>query len=145
MDLVQDQYKLKDDFRLIEDSLQALSKRVFQIESFVTEKVTEIKTNMKGGLKQLEERKKPEAGEHQQRTMQNVNDLALMLSEVMNQMQQEMAGKMAGSQMCSKPGGKGGKKGKVPSDKISDAQGEMNKQMQKMKDALEKDLSLIHI
>ncbi len=138
VDLVQDQYKLKDDFRLIEDSLQALSKRVFQIESFVTEKVTDIKSNMKDGIKQLEERKKPEAGEHQQRTMQNVNDLALMLSEVMNQMQQEMAGKMSGNQMCNKPGGKGGKKGKVPSDKISDAQGEMNKQMQKMKDALEK-------
>ncbi|MEM9822613.1 MAG: DUF4175 domain-containing protein, partial [Bacteroidota bacterium] len=136
VDLVQGQYKLKDDFKLVEDSLQALSKRVFQIESFITEKVTEIKSNMKQGLTDLEERKKLEASEHQQRTMKNVNDLALMLSEVMEQMQQQMSGMMAGNQMCNKPGGKGGKSGNVPMDKISNAQGELNKQMKRMKDAM---------
>ena len=135
---VQQQYKLKDDFKLIEDSLQALSKRVFQIESFVTEKVTEIKTNMKESLETLEERKKPQANDHQQRTMKNVNDLALMLSEVMDQMQQQMSSMMAGSQMCSKPGGKQGKSGKVPMDKISQGQKTLNDQMQQMKDALER-------
>ncbi len=135
---VQQQYKLKDDFKLIEDSLQALSKRVFQIESFVTEKVTEIKTNMKESLKTLEERKKPQANDHQQRTMKNVNDLALMLSEVMDQMQQQMSSMMAGSQMCSKPGMQKGKMGKVPMDKISKGQKSLNDQMQQMKDALER-------
>lgn len=137
VDLVQQQFKLKDDFRLIEDSLQALSKRVFQIESFVTEKVTEIKENMREGLEELEERKKPQAGEHQQRAMKNVNDLALMLSEVMNQMQQQMSGMMAGNQMCNKPGGQG-QQGKTPKDKISQGQQNLNQQMQKMKEALEK-------
>ncbi len=138
---VQQQYKLKDDFKLIEDSLQELSKRVFQIESFVTEKVTEINSNMKSSLKELEERKKPQANDHQQRTMTNVNDLALMLSEVMDQMQQQMSSMMSGSQMCSKPGGKSGKSGKsgkVPMDKISEGQKQMNGQMQQMKDAMEK-------
>lgn len=130
VDLVQQQYKLKDDFKLIEDSLQALSKRVFQIESFVTEKVTEIKGNMKDGLDDLEERKKRQAGDHQQRVMTNVNDLALMLSEVMNQMQQQMSGMMSGSQMCNKPGGKGS--GQKPSDKISQGQQQMKNQMEKM-------------
>ena len=137
VDLVQDQFKLKDDFKLIEDSLQELSKRIFQIESFVTEKVTEVKSNMKDGLEELEERKVPQANDHQQRTMKNVNDLALMLSEVMNQMQEQMSSMMAGSQMCNKPGGKGGgKKGNVPSDKISEGQGELNKQMEKMKEGM---------
>ena len=135
---VQQQYKLKDDFKLIEDSLQELSKRVFQIESFVTEKVTEINSNMKSSLEELEERKKPQAADHQQRTMTNVNDLALMLSEVMDQMQQQMSSMMAGSQMCSKPGGKSGKSGKVPMDKISQGQKQMNGQMQQMKDAMER-------
>lgn len=135
---VQQQYKLKDDFKLIEDSLQELSKRVFQIESFVTEKVTEINSNMKSSLEELEERKKPQATDHQQRTMKNVNDLALMLSEVMDQMQQQMSSMMAGNQMCSKPGGKSGKSGKVPMDKISQGQKQMNGQMQQMKDAMEK-------
>jgi hypothetical protein len=137
VDLVQQQFKLNDDFRLIEDSLQALSKRVFQIESYVTEKVMEIKGNMKKGLDDLEERKKPQASDHQQRVMKNVNDLALMLSEVMNQMQQQMAAMMPGNQMCNKPGGSGGKPGKVPQDKMSPGQQKLNEDMKKMKQAME--------
>jgi len=138
VDLVQGQYKLKDDFQLIEDSLQALSKRVFQIESFVTEKVTEIKSNMKDGLNNLEERRKPQASDHQQRTMKNVNDLALMLSEVMNQMQQQMSSMMSGDQMCKNPGNGKGKKGQVPKDKMSQGQEQLNQQMQKMMEGLKK-------
>jgi hypothetical protein len=137
VDLVQQQFKLKDDFKLIEDSLQALSKRVYQIESFVTEKVAEVKDNMKESLEELEERRKPQAAEHQQRTMKNVNDLALMLSEVMQQMQQQMSGMMAGNQMCTNPGS-GSKPGQVPSDKISQGQQQLNQGMQKMKEGLEK-------
>lgn len=135
--LVQEQFKLQDDFRLVEDSLQALSKRVFQIESFVTEKVSDIKANMRESLKELEERQKLQAGEHQQRGMKNINDLALMLSEVMNQMQQQMSSMMSGDQMCTNPNpnGKGGKK---PSDKMSQGQQELNEQMKKMKDGLQK-------
>ena len=132
VELVQNQFKLQDDFRLVEDSLQALSKRVIQIESFVTEKVLEVKENMKESIEQLEERKQPQAANYQQRSMKNVNDLALMLSEVMNQMQQQMSGMMQGNQMCSKPGGQGGKPGNVPMDKITKGQGELNKQMEKM-------------
>jgi len=137
VELVQDQYKLKDDFKLIEDSLQALSKRVFQIESFVTEKVTEIKSNLRDGIDQLEERKVPLAAKHQQVAMKNVNDLALMLNEVMEQMQQQMSSMMAGSQNCSKPGGKG-KDGKKPMDQIGQGQQDLNKQMQEMKEGLKK-------
>jgi len=132
VELVQRQFKLKDDFRLVEDSLHALSKRVFQIESFVTEKVGEIKNNIRESLDDLEERRKPQAANHQQRTMKNTNDLALMLSEVMNQMQQQMSGMMAGSQMCNKPGGKGSG-GKKPKDKISQGQQSINEQMKQMK------------
>ncbi len=139
VDLVQQQFKLKDDFKLVQDSLHELSKRVEQIESFVTEKVTDIRSNMRTSLKELEERRQPQAAQHQQRTMTNLNDLALMLSEVMNQMQQQMAGMMAGDQMCDKPGGKGqGKKGNKPSDKMSPGQESINKSMQRMKDGLEK-------
>ena len=139
VDLVKHQYKLKDDFKLIEDSLQALSKRVVQIESFITEKVTDIKVNMKDGLKNLEEhniRNKNEASVNQQQTMKNVNDLALMLSEVMEQMQQQMSSMMSGSQMCNKPGGQGSS-GKKPSDKISEGQKGLNEQMKQMKKAME--------
>jgi len=133
IELVQNQFKIKDDFKVVEDSLQALAKRVIQVETFVTEKVTEIKQNLGSGLTQLEARKKPEAGEHQRRTMKNLNDLALMLSEVMDQMQQQMSSMMPGSQMCNKPGGKGGgKSGRVPMDKISEGQQKLNEDMKKL-------------
>ena len=139
VDLVQQQFKLKDDFRLIQDSLHALSKRVYQIESFVTEKVTEIRGNMRESVKELEERRVPQASEHQQRTMTNVNDLALMLSEVMNQMQQQMSGMMSGNQMCDNPNGQGqGKQGSQPQDKMSLGQQSINDGLQRMKNALEK-------
>jgi hypothetical protein len=130
--LVQDQFKVKNDFKVVEDSLHALSKRVLQIESYITEKVTEIKDNLGSGLEQLEERKKAQASEHQQRTMKNLNDLALMLSEVMNQMQQQMASMMPGNQMCNNPKDGGGKSGRMPLDKITEGQQKVNEQMMQM-------------
>jgi flagellar biosynthesis GTPase FlhF len=138
--LVQDQYKIKDDFKVVEDTLQALSKRVTQIESFVHEKVSDINVNLKKSIQQLEERNKPVSADHQQHTMTYLNDLALMLSEVMNQMQQQMSSMMPGSQMCNKPGGKGAGKAssRVPLDKISKGQEGINGDMQKMSEQLKK-------
>jgi hypothetical protein len=127
VDLVQRQYKLKDDFALIEDSLNALANRVFQIESFVTEKVSDIKRDFKEGIKMLEDRKKSTAGVRQQRVMTGVNDLALMLSEVMQQMQQQMANQMQGTQMCQNPNGQG-----QPMMKMGQSQQKLNKKMQQM-------------
>lgn len=139
--LVQTQFKLKDDFGLIRDSLEELSKRVDQIATFVNEKVAEIDVNMAESLDELEERKVPEAEEHQRRTMKNVNDLALMLSESMQQMQEQAASAMPGNQMCDKPGGKGdgGKKGNVPMDKITEGQDQLNEDMKKMGEKMGKD------
>ncbi|MBP9872594.1 MAG: DUF4175 domain-containing protein [Haliscomenobacter sp.] len=127
-ELVEEQFKLKDDFGLVEDSLQALAKRVFQIESFVTGKVGDIKDNMRLSLDDLEERRKFQAADHQQRAMTNINDLALMLSEVMNQMQQQMSMMMSGSQMCNKPNNSG-----QPQDKMSQGQEKLNGEMRQMR------------
>lgn len=135
VELLQEQMRIKDDFQVVQDTLEALAKRQPDIETYVLDKVSEVKHNLSGSLDQLEDRKKPEANQSQRTTMKNLNDLALMLSESMEQMQQQMAGMMAGSQMCQnpgqKPGGKG-KTGKVPSDKISEGQEKMSEQLQKM-------------
>ncbi len=129
---IQDQFKLKDDFGLIQDSLQELAKRVDKIQSFVLDKVVEIEGDMLESIDQLEERLKPEAEAYQRRTMKNVNDLALMLSESMQEMQQQMSSMMMGSQMCNNPGGMGGKPGDVPMDKITEGQQNLNQQMKEM-------------
>jgi hypothetical protein len=144
--LVQKQDKLKNDFNHIEDSLHALSKRVFQIEAFVTEKVTEVKKTLKKSVKTLEDRQKRTAVVQQQYTMTGVNDLALMLNEAMDQMQQQMAQQMPGQQMCEKPGGgqpgnsEGmGKDGKKPGmGGLRQLQDQLNKQIQQMKEQLKK-------
>ena len=138
VELVQNQYKLKDDFKMIEDSLQELSKRVFQIESFVTEKVTDIKKSIKKSLSELEERKKQPANVQQQYTMTGANDLALMLSETMEQMQQAMAEQMQGDQMCQNPGSSSKPGGKKPGkgSKMSQMQQQLNDQISKMEEEM---------
>lgn len=136
--LVQDQDRIKNNFRLVEDSLQAISKRVFQLESFITEKVNEINKNITHSIDKLEERKKTEAADNQQRSMKNLNDLALMLSETMEQMQKAMSQMMPGTQMCTNPGQSSGKEGMVPMDKITEGQQKLTEEMKKMKEAREK-------
>ena len=136
VELVQDQFKIQDDFSLVRDSLHALSKRNDKIESFVMEKVADIDKNLEKSLKQLEERQKQKASSSQRFVMTYLNDLAVMLSESMAQMQQQMSSGMPGSQMCNNPKpGKGG--GKKPMDKITQGQQEikegMGKMMEKMK------------
>ena len=142
VELAQVQFKLKDDFELVEDSLQALSKRVEQIETFVIEKTSEIKVDMAESLKELEDRKVAAAEAYQRSTMKNVNDLALMLDEAMQEMQQQMSSSMPGSQMCNKPGGSGsgqGKgKGKQPKDKMSKGQEGLNETLKKMQGDMKK-------
>lgn len=129
--LIQDQFKLKDDFGLVEDSLQALAKRVFQIESYVTEKVSEINSNLDNSIEELEERRISPAIDHQQRTMKNVNDLALMLSETLNQMQQQMASMMMSMQKSQQPGQQSSQQGQEPKDRISKGQQKLNEDMRK--------------
>jgi hypothetical protein len=136
--LVQDQAKIRDNFKMVEDSLHALSKRVFQLESFITEKTLAINNNISSSLSKLEDRKKTEAGDNQQRTMKNLNDLALMLNETMEQMQQAMSNMMPGTQMCKKPGQKPGEKpGSKPMDKITEGQKGVTEDMKKMKEGKE--------
>lgn len=130
---IQKQFKLRNDFKVIEDTLVALSNRNSDIESFVMDKVTEVKYNFKQGLELLEERNIPQGSEKQRRVMKNLNDLALMLSESLENAQQQAASGMPGSQMCKKPGNsQGSKPGKKPMDKITEGQQGLGEKLQKM-------------
>ncbi len=139
VELVQRQSKIRTDFRIVEDSLRALASRNFQIEGIILEKVGEIKDGFRNSLDHLEERRITQASEFQQRTMKALNDLALMLSEVLNNMQADANSGMPGTGACRKPGKEGsGKDGKKPMDKITKGQGELNQQMKGLKERLEK-------
>ena len=110
---VREQYKLKDDSKMIADSLFALSKRLFEISSFVNKETAEISSQMKKSIKWLEARNTRASTVSQQYVMTHTNNLALMLNELLDQLQkkqaqqQSMSGQ-AGS--CKKPGSKPGKK-----------------------------------
>jgi len=133
--LVQNQHKIDEDARMVEDSIIALSKRVFQIESFVTKELKAINQNMDDGLEYLEDRKIKDGTINQQYVMTGFNNLALMFNESLQQMQQQMADGMPGSQNCNKPGGNG-KPGSM--GQMKKAQEQMNSQLEEMLKQMEK-------
>lgn len=133
----QEQLKLRDDAKIIEDSLFALSKRVPEIESFINKEVTSMKNYIEESSKLIKRREPYYAGAKQQAAMTSMNNLALMLDDVLRSMQDKQQqmnqdSKGGGGGSCKKPGaGKGpGKKGKKPSP--GQMQDQLNKQMQDM-------------
>jgi hypothetical protein len=124
---IQKQRKIKDDTKMVEDSLFALSKRVFELESFINKEIREVNKNMSKSLENLEARNKNEANKDQQYIMTGFNNLALMLSEAMEQMQQQMA-----SQSSGKPKNCQGKKGAKPNNSMSQMQQQLNDQIDKL-------------
>ncbi len=131
VDLMAQQQKIKEDTKIVEDSLTALAKRVMQISTFITREMSEVNLNLGKSVEQIGDRQVSQANLYQQLTMTGYNNLALMLDEVMQQMQQQMAQKMPGSQMCQNPGGSNPSDSQLPS--MSEMQKQLNEQMQKMK------------
>lgn len=122
VDLSQNQLKLVDDAKVIEDSLYSLAQRVMQIESYVTKEVTQMKNSMDESIALLKERDLPKASAKQQFSMTSINNLALLLSDTFQQMQDMMAMSMPGS-------GKGGKSGKMPMPGAGESQQKLNERM----------------
>jgi len=104
--LSQRQRSLRDNAQVVEDSLFALAKKVFQLESFVTREVAAMNQSMDNSLQELRDRNVGKASVQQQLAMTSMNNLALMLNDALKQMQQamqQMQGNMAGRQKGSKP------------------------------------------
>ncbi|WP_018341837.1 DUF4175 family protein [Cytophaga aurantiaca] len=131
--LGQQQLKLKDDSKIIKDSLYALAKRVPQIEAFVTKEVVAMNQYMDAAVQHIKERRPDLAAADQQYAMTSMNNLALMLNEVLKQMQEDMANsqpKMSGAQ-CNKP--KPGSSGKPKNGNISEMQKQLSQRIEELK------------
>ncbi len=131
--LGQEQLKLKDDSRIIKDSLYALAKRVTQIEAFVTKEVVAMNQHMDAAVQHIKDRRPDLAASEQQYAMTSMNNLALMLNEVLKQMQQDMANsqpKMSGAQ-CNKP--KPGSSGKPKSGNMGEMQKQLSQRIEELK------------
>ena len=123
IELSQEQLKLKDDAKIIEDSLISLANRVYQIKSFVTREVKEMNEHMDQSLDGLKKRNQAQSISNQQLTMTSINNLALLLGDVLEQMQQQMAMAQGG-----KP-----KKGQKNVPGLSQLQQQLNQQIQNLK------------
>ena len=146
VEIPKQQSKLKDDSKIIEDSLLALSKRVPKISATVNREISSINANMDKTVKSLAERNVGESTVRMQTSMTSINNLALLLSESLDQMQQQMKQQMQSksskSGKCKKPGSGSGNspssKGKPKAGDMRKLQEQLNQQLQQLKEALEK-------
>ena len=152
-----EQKQLLDDMYNVKDSLDALAKRVFQIEKFVTDESRKIITSMEGASEYMDNKFVPKVTENQHAAMTSINNLANMLTDVMKQMQEQMQQQQnPGMGQCKKPGGaKPNMKGMSKEQgKINDMMSELMKQggtdpkklaeMGKMQEMLRKQLKEAH-
>ncbi len=93
------QSNMKEDFRIINDSLKSLAYRIPQINKLITEELYSISENLKETKIKLENRKISKASINQNKIMTSANNLALLLSEILNQMKnsQQSGGSGKGS------------------------------------------------
>ncbi len=126
-DIIKEQQNMEKDFKIINDSLYALAKRVVQINSMVTKNLTSINQTLTLATESMINKKISASNIQQQLIMTKTNDLALLLDEILDQMQNQQGG-----------GGGSGSKKKKPSEgkpSLSDMKGKqesMKKQLEQM-------------
>jgi hypothetical protein len=122
--LAQQQMKLKDDAKVLEDSLLAIGKRDAFMGSIVTKEIGELNDHLDKVIAANRERKRPQAASEMQQSMTSINNLALMLDSHFDMMMQMMAN----AKPSSKPSKK---KGQKPS--VSQMQQQLNQKIQELK------------
>lgn len=137
LDVMKNQNDIRFKSNLIADSLYALSKRQIAVEATVIKEVTALHKGLDKSIDQLAERRVKKAYKNGQDAMTSANNLALLLSQVLDQMQKQQAQGMPGSGSCSKPGGQGGSEGDEPSmKKMRNLQQQMKEQLKSMQQEL---------
>lgn len=124
--LAQRQLKLKDDSKVLEDSLLALAKRDPFMGSVITKEIGELKEHVNKAVEANKERRRPQAATEMQSSMTSINNLALMLDAHLEMMMEMMAN--------AKPSkGKGKKKGQTPS--LGQMQQQLNQKIEQLKNS----------
>ena len=122
--LAQLQLKLKDDSKVLEDSLLALGKKDPMMGSFITKEINELNNHLNKVIESNKERRRPQASSEMQLTMTSINNLALMLDDHFDMMMQMMAN--------ARPSMKKSKqKGQKPS--LSQLQQQLNQKIEELK------------
>lgn len=112
VDLMKEQQRIRENSKMVEDSLYAVARRQESIKSFVTKEITNVNKFLGKSIDDMEDRNVVRALGNQQFVMTGYNNLALMLSEALQQMQQQMSEQQQQQQngspkmcmKCKKPG-----------------------------------------
>lgn len=124
--LAQRQLKLRDDSKVLEDSLLALGKKDPMMGGFITKEIGELNNHLEKVIDANKERKRPQASSEMQMTMTSINNLALMLDDHFDMMMQMMAN--------AKPSmKKSNQKGQKPN--LSQMQQQLNQKIQDLKNS----------
>jgi hypothetical protein len=123
--LAQQELKLKDDAKVLEDSLLALGKKDPMMGSFITKEIGELNDHMEKVIESNRERRRPQASSEMQMTMTSINNLALMLDDHFDMMMQMMANSQPSMKKSNK------KNGQKPS--LSQMQQQLNQKIQQLK------------
>lgn len=125
--LAQNQLKLKDDAKILEDSLLALGKKDPMMGSFITKEIGELNDHLDKVIESNRERRRPQASSEMQMTMTSINNLALMLDDHFDMMMQMMANAQPSMKKSNQ------KKGQKPS--LSQMQQQLNQKIQELKNS----------
>jgi len=133
VELMHEQQALRDAATIIEDSLFALSKRVPQVSSKINREINAIDKKTGSAIDYLRERLTLKAVQDQQFIMTSANNLAVLLSHILEKMQQDLASDLPSTQQCEKPGKGSPKPGdlKKMQQQLSEHLKEMQKELQK--------------
>jgi len=153
--IIKDQNIVKEDFRNVRDSLQAMARRQTAIAAVVNKEVSSINSNIQKTLSFLLQynqafygnMKNTSASKNMQYSMTSLNNLALVMAEALDQMQNQQRqneqkkkngscknqGMKIKNNSCSKPGN-----GKPSAKSIKQMQDELNKQIDALKKQLDK-------
>ncbi len=123
--LSQQQLKIQDDAKVLEDSLLALSKRDAFMGSIVTREVGELNMHIDKAVDNIRERRKSNASTDMQLSMTSINNLALMLNDHFDQMMEMMQNAQPSM---------GKKKQKGPPS-LSEMQMKLNQEMEQLKNS----------
>jgi len=131
VEVVRNQTEIRQAFRIVEDSLRALSKRQPMIENFILDETEVVTRRMNEALSAMRDRKTAEALDGQQFSMMSLNNLGLMLAEALKNLQESMG-------MPSPMQGEGECSGSSPGEQMQNMRELQEGLGQQMKDLMEK-------
>jgi hypothetical protein len=121
--IAQRQLKLRDDIKVIGDSLEALSNRDPMMGNVITKELGNLNDHLKNVVEANKERRRPQASTEMQATMASINNLALLLDNHYEMMMEMMKN--------AKPGSGKAKPKQSPS--LSQMQQQLNEKIKQLK------------